>query len=544
MPRSATRVAASAALFLFLCFAVSMAAYAQEPDPYKAAQRTQTAGKQLAAEGLSSIRGNRVLCQNGTAGDFPCSKTDLISLVSVSDLAAGLSAEAEETNDIWGWTDPDTGSEYVLIGMNSGTSFVNITDALNPVVVGFLETHTNPSIWRDIKVYNNHAYIVSEAPGHGMQVFDLTQLRTATNLPVQFQETAHYDEYGDAHNIVINEDTGFAYVVGAGGGGTTCGGGLHMVDLSTPAAPAFAGCYADVATGRFGTGYSHDAQCVVYNGPDAAYTGQEICIGSNETAISIADVTDKSNPVFVSRASYPQAAYIHQGWLSEDHRYFFQDDELDELNGKTDFTKTIVWDLEDLDDPVVLTEYLATTPVIDHNMYVKGNLLFQSNYTAGLRIIDISDPANMVEVAYFDTHPGGDFVNFNGSWSNYPFFESGVIAVSSSAEGLFLVESEVVDKTTAVENDELPVRLTLATPYPNPFDKASTLTLTLDKSQHVKVEAYDLLGRQVALLYDGIVPAQSPQTITFDAGNLPGGKYIVRATGQDYSVSRVVTLIR
>lgn len=545
MPRSATRIAAQAALFLFLCFAVSTAAHAQDPDPYKAAQRAQTVEKQLASKQLtSSIRGNRIVCQSGMAGAYPCSETDLISFVNIDDLAAGLSAEANETNDIWGWTDPDTGSEYVLIGMNSGTSFVNITDPLNPVVVGFLATHSGSIIWRDIKVYNNHAFIVSEAVGHGMQVFDLTQLRTATNLPVQFEETAHYDEYSDAHNIVINEDTGFAYVVGAGGGGETCGGGLHMVDISTPTAPTFAGCYADSQTGIRGTGYSHDAQCVVYNGPDTDYVGQEICIGSNETAISIADVTDKSSPVFVSRGTYPQASYIHQGWLSEDHRYFFQDDELDERGNKTQFTKTIVWDLDDLDDPVVLTEYLASTSVIDHNMYTKGNLLFQSNYTAGLRILDISDPANMVEVAYFDTYPNGDPVTFNGSWSNYPYFESGVIAVSSSEAGLFLVESDVVDKTTAIENDELPVRLTLAAPYPNPFDEETTLTLTLDKAQRIKVEAYDLLGRQVALLFDDVVPAQSPQSITFNAGNLPGGKYIVRAVGQDYSVSRVVTLIR
>lgn len=540
MSRSATRVAAQAALFLFLV-AVFFASSVYAQDPYKTAQRkqAQTAGKQLA-----SIRGNKVACQNGAAGGYPCNKVDLISFLSVADLDAGIDGGALETNDIWGWLDPDTGEEYVLIGLDTGTSFVNIADPLNPVVVGFLSTHTKASVWRDIKVYKNHAFIVSEAPGHGMQVFDLTQLRAATQLPVQFQETAHYDEYGDAHNIVINEDTGFAYVVGAGGGGTTCGGGLHMVDIRTPASPTFAGCYADSSTGRFGTGYSHDAQCVVYNGPDAAYTGKEICIGSNETAISIADVTDKSNPAFISRGSYPQVSYVHQGWLSEDHRYFFQDDELDERNGKTAFTKTIVWDLEDLDDPVVLTEHLAATSVIDHNMYVKGHLLFQSNYTAGLRILDITDPANLVEVAYFDTYPSGDPASFFGSWSNYPYFDSGVIAISSIGEGLFLIESEVVNKTRAVENDELPVRLTLAAPYPNPFDKESRLVLTLDKAQHVKVEAFDLLGRQVALLFDGTVPAQSPQSIIFNAGNLPGGKYIIRAVGQDYSVSRVVTLIR
>ncbi len=478
-----------------------------------------------------------VACVNGIASGYACDAVDLKAFLSITEMGGSSSTEA---NDIWGWTDTSTGKEYALVGLSTGTAFVDVSDPVNPVHLGNLATHTNSSLWRDVKVFNDHAFIVSEASGHGMQVFDLTQLRSVSSPPATFSNTAHYSGFGNAHNIVINEGSGFAYGVGTG----TCGGGLHMVDITSPASPVFAGCYADSSTGRLGTGYSHDAQCVVYNGPDATYTGKEICIGSNETAISIADVTDKANPAFISRGSYPQASYVHQGWLSEDHRYFFQDDELDERNGKTAFTKTIVWDLEDLDDPVVLTEHLAATSVIDHNMYVKGHLLFQSNYTAGLRILDITDPANIAEVAYFDTYPSGDPASFLGSWSNYPYFDNGIIAVSSIGEGLFLIESEVVDKTTAIENDELPVRLTLAAPFPNPFDKESRLVLTLDKAQHVKVEAFDLLGRQVALLFDDTVPAQSPQSIIFNAGNLPGGKYIIRAVGQDYSVSRVVTLIR
>ena len=142
--------------------------------------------------------------------------------------------------------------------------------------------------WRDVKVYRNHAYVVADgALDHGMQVFDLTRLRDVANPPATFEPDALYEEIASAHNIVINEQTGFAYAVGANSGGETCGGGLHMIDIREPGQLQFAGCFTDSRTGRVGTGYSHDALCIVYDGPDREHAGKEICFGSNETALSI-----------------------------------------------------------------------------------------------------------------------------------------------------------------------------------------------------------------------------------------------------------------
>ena len=294
----------------------------------------------------------------------------------------------------------------------------------------------------DLKVYHDHTYVVADAAGqHGVQIFDLRQLRDVSGEPVTFEETGNYDRIASAHNIVINEETGFAYVVGARGGGDTCGGGLHMMDLrQAPANPTFAGCFSDPSTGRVSTGYSHDAQCIIYQGPDEEHQGKEICFGANETALSIADVSDKDNPVALSQAAYPNVGYAHQGWLSEDHRYFFMGDELDEVFGLAPQTRTLVWDVEDLDDPVLATEYLAETSATDHNLYIRGRYMYQSNYAAGLRVIDVSNPTAPVEVGYFDTVPfGEDAPGFSGSQSNYPFFASGVIVVTSQWEGMFLL---------------------------------------------------------------------------------------------------------
>ncbi len=391
--------------------------------------------------GYESMAGELIECEDNLAGDFPCKDVDMTSFVSMKDLGADRGIR---TNDLWGWEDPETGREYAIVGLSNQTSFVDVTDPYNPIYLGELDMPATAtmSVWRDMKVYKNHAYIVADGAGeHGIQIFDLTQLRNVTE-PVTFEETAHYSGIFSAHNIVINEETGFAYSVGSSAGGETCGGGLHMIDLREPAAPVFAGCFTDGSTGRGGTGYSHDAQCVVYHGPDTEHQGKEICVGSNETALSIADVTDKANPVSLSIADYPNVAYAHQGWFSEDQRYFYLNDELDEARNLVDGTRTLIWDLIDLDEPELAGEFIAETTETDHNMYVKGNLLYQSTTSAGLHILDISDPVHPFETAYFDTSPvGGRGV----SWSNYPYFKSGAIVVTGGYYGLFILKKKEVD---------------------------------------------------------------------------------------------------
>ena len=394
----------------------------------------------------ASISGDPVKCDDGSAANHPCKNVDLISYVTTQDLGA---PRGIVTNDVWGWTDSETGKEYALVGRTDATSFIDISDPGNPIVLGTLQrTEGSPvSVWRDMKVYKDHAFIVADGAGaHGMQIFDLTQLRNVENPPVEFEETARYDEIYSAHNIVINEETGFAYTVGNRSGGETCAGGSHMINIQDPTNPVFAGCFAHVETGRQGTGYTHDAQCVVYGGPDDRYTGREICFGANETAVSIADVTDKENPIAISTGNYPNPGYTHQGWLSDDHRYLFVNDELDEINGGTDGTRTLIWDVAELDDPILVNQHVSENKSSDHNLYIRGNYMYQSNYQSGLRIIDVSDVENPVEVGYFDTvNWGEDKPGFGGSWSNYPFFESGVIIVTSAEEGVFFVKRSDVD---------------------------------------------------------------------------------------------------
>ena len=392
-------------------------------------------------KGFEALSGELIPCEEDEAAGFACKGIGITSFLPVQEIGG---TRGVRTNDIWGWVDPETGKEYALVGRTNGTSFVDVSDPYHPVYIGDLPMTpgSQSSVWRDVKVYKDHAYVVADGAGqHGMQVLDLSLLRDVQSPPVTFEPTYYYDQIASAHNIVINEETGYAYAVGSSSGGITCGGGLHIINIENPQKPTFTGCFADDKTGRRNTGYTHDAQCVIYSGPDTEHQGKEICFGSNETALSIADVTDKGNPTAISMASYPKVAYTHQGWLTEDQRYFYMNDELDEVNDLVEGTRTLIWDVQDLDDPVLIKEHIAETKSIDHNLYIKGNLMYQSNYDAGLRILDISDPANPVEVAYFDTTP---YEGGGGSWSNYPYFESGTIIVTSRTEGLFLLRKEDV----------------------------------------------------------------------------------------------------
>lgn len=369
---------------------------------------------------------NLVPCENGMAGIYPCSGFDLLGRIGLATF------NAASGNDVWGWTDATTGREYVLMGLDNGTAFVDITDTENLIYLGKLPTATVSSAWRDIKVYQDHAFIGAEANGHGMQVFDLTRLRQVSNPPVQFTADFRYTGFGNSHNIVVNEITGFAYAVGTSRG-DAFNGGAHFIDISDPKNPVAAGGYGD-------SGYTHDAQVVTYNGPDADYSGREIFIGANENQVVLADVTDKNNPVTITAITYPNLGYTHQGWFTEDQRYFILGDELDELNDGF-ASRTLVFDFEDLDNPIPHTTYLGPTSAIDHNGYVRDQEFYLANYTAGVRILDISDISNqtLTEVGYFDSFPSSNTAQFNGVWSVYPYFDSGKVAISDINSGLFII---------------------------------------------------------------------------------------------------------
>lgn len=378
---------------------------------------------------LDSIANSAPPNVGGGGGPFNSSKIDLLQNLPLDAIGAGQGNVLG--SDLWGWTDPLTGKEYALMGLTNATSFVDISDPTDSKYLGQLLTQTGNTSWRDIKTYANHAYIVSDFnDNHGMQIFDLTQLRTANpDNPTNFSATALYTGVDSAHNVVINEETGFAYIVGS----NRANGGLHVVNIQNPTNP--------VEAGNFGAdGYTHDAQVVNYIGPDNDHTGKEIAFCCNEDTLTVVDCTNKSNMFQLSRTGYPETGYTHQCWLTEDHRYLFLGDELDEssFGGRT---RILVWDCLDLDNPVLVGTYLGETNSIDHNIYVHEDKVYVANYASGLRVLQIN-PGNILgleEIAFIDTFMSDNDADFDGCWTSYPFFESGTVIISDRQNGLFMV---------------------------------------------------------------------------------------------------------
>jgi len=327
-------------------------------------------------------------------------------------------------NDCWGYVSP-SGREYAIMGLEGGFGFVEITNPTNPQIVDTVSGPT--SLWHDVKVIGDIAYGVSEG-GSGVQVMDLSDI---DNGNVTLVRNWTSGGYATTHNIVANEDAGTLWICGANIGN----GGLIKLDISNPTLPQFDGGWTEM--------YVHDAQVVTWEG--GAYDGRELAFcasgfsgGFSETALRIVDVTDTSNPQTISTLFYPNAAYAHQVWLSSDRKYIYLNDELDE-GDTVAVTTTRVINVEDPANPVFEGTYTTGKAAIDHNLYVDDAVAYQANYRSGLRVFDALDPANPVEIAYFDTFPGSDAASFNGAWSSYPFFPSGNIVVSDIERGLFVL---------------------------------------------------------------------------------------------------------
>jgi len=399
------------------------------------------------------------LCINGFAGDYPCDKIDQTAMMPLAMF------EAANANDVWGWTNPETGREFVALGLDNKTAFIDITSPQYPIYIGYLPTQTIASLWRDIKVLNGYAVVVAEAPLHGMQIFDMRRLESVSfeDTPVVFDTDAYYNGFGNAHNIVIDVASKFAYAVGS----NTFGGRLHIVNLLNPLNPFYAGS-ADQDQ------YTHDAQVVVYNGPDVQYQGRQICVASNQENIAIFDVTSKTNVILISTQTYENVGYTHQAWLTEDHRYLLVNDETDELAtnslGEIPNTRTIIFDVQNLNNPMVIGEYFHGNTAIDHNLYIRDNLVYFSNYTSGLRMADVNDVAQgqLNYFGFFDVVPANDNTGFTGTWSNYPYFESGVVPTTSMYAGLHFLRPRLYNLPQTVikvcEGNEISAQIEINRP--------------------------------------------------------------------------------
>ncbi|HVS19814.1 MAG TPA: choice-of-anchor B family protein, partial [Planctomycetota bacterium] len=359
--------------------------------------------------------GPRDVLNSTSPAAFPASGVTLLSWMTLSELLGGKNG-----NSLTGYVSP-SGTEYALMGTHSGTAFVDVSDPGAPELV--VHVPGPPSLWRDVRTYQQHAYMVSEG-GSGIQVVDMTNLDAGS-----VTQLANVLDGGTetTHTLFVDEVSGFLYRSGGGNNG------LRIYSLANPAAPQLVGQWNDR--------YTHEVTVVPYtSGP---WAGKQIAFscggfngGFNSTGLSILDVTDKNSIQVLKHVSYPGAAYCHQGWPSKDLKYFYINDELDE-NG-SNFTNTKVIDITSLTNPVVKQPFTNQSTAIGHNLYVEDDRIYEANYTSGLRVFDNTNPLQPVEVAWFDTWPEDDDAKFNGLWNVYPYLPSGIVLGSDIDKGLFV----------------------------------------------------------------------------------------------------------
>lgn len=437
-------------------------------------------------------------------GPFPDTENmTLLSQLTPGEMGAVNPRSGVLLNDIWGWTSPN-GEDYALVGTGDGMSIVRVTDPVNPVFIGIMPTAEPDdfaNLWGDVGVYNvgnddefsGYAYYTTEAEGVGIHILSLNQLDSLGPAPdpnYQIPPDAVFDGggYNSAHNVYVNQETGYAYVVGVElvGDETACDDepfhpsrfNTLILDLEPdPLNPDIVACLAD-----FG---EHDIYVVNYHGPDADYRNREIAFvfdGRDKDAPSrsglrqddtpgeivggtteIWDVTDKDNIQVISSFTVPGICFSHQGWTSSNrHEFLLINDELDELrdaedeNGffRTNFCGTdappmtttnpgiYVVNIQDLDAPFFQERFAVASPGDnDHNFIRRGNKLFWAVYNAGTRVVKMKQKKGVLqleEIARLDSEPRQP-PEFNGQWGIFPFEDSDTIVASDIVNGLMVM---------------------------------------------------------------------------------------------------------
>lgn len=384
-------------------------------------------------------------CVNGSAAGFACNNIDLLAHVARS----GISAAPSSALDIWGFVDLNTHREYALVGVSNGTAVFDVTDPEAPVEIGFVDGQR--ASWRDIKVYQlfdsvadrwrAYAYVTTDGASDGLFVIDLS------GLPHSIRRINYTSDFSNAHNVFLtNTDygTGLALpgqapaLIAAGSGVDS--GQFRSYNLVNPTAPAFEARAA-------AAGYMHDAAALRISDQRSAQCANatatcNVLVDFNEDRLEFWDVTNSSAPSLLSRADrYANTGYVHSGWPTEDQQFVFAHDEGDETVGGL-ATTVRVFSLADLTNPTLVGSFTGPTNAIDHNGFVRGNRYYMSNYSRGLTVLDISNPAAPIEAGFFDTYGANDNAVFAGAWGAYPYFHSGTVAVSDINSGLYLLRDQ------------------------------------------------------------------------------------------------------
>ncbi len=429
-------------------------------------------------------------------------------------------------SNIWGYVD-NQGNEYALLGHDQGMSIIDITNPAAPTEIDMIPGPTGLGIiWREIKVWQDYAYVVSEhtspTTNTGIQIIDLSGLPSSASLVTNYRWPNVTESTARSHTISI-DDQGFLYISGGTSTASTGGvqSGVRVFSLADPENPS--------PVSFWNPWYVHDTQ--IRNNIAFAHN---IFEGGQ---IDIYDVTDRSNPQQIHTLTYPNG-FSHQSWFTEDNNYMFT---CNEINGQpiNVWDISVLWDSDPNNDDMI--SQVTTIPVastsIAHEIYIKGNFGYISHYEEGVKVADVSDPANPVIVGTYDT---------SDAWGVHAFFPSDNFVVSDINDGLYVFRFDLL--TNVSDEPQTIANFQLEQNFPNPFNPSTTIRYQLEKNVPVKLSVFDVLGRTIKTLVNEAQGAGSYE-VNWDATDNNGqavssGVYLYKLEAGDFSDSKTMNLIR
>ncbi|MCI0450179.1 MAG: choice-of-anchor B family protein [Chlorobi bacterium] len=416
----------------------------------------------------------------------------------------------------WGYVAPN-GREYAILGCNTGTAFIDITDTNNIQEVAFISGVT--SGWREMKVFSNYAYVVSEGTNSRLQIMNLQNLPASVTLA----NTYSYTGYTRTHSI--SQSGQYLYL---NGGNNTSGGsnagGVTIIDLTgSPVNPT--------KRGSWSSQYVHD--CRIVN--DTIYAAN---IYNPPGTISVINAINKDALSTVASWQNNPNPFPHNCDLPPDRRYIYTTDETSSPNGKLK-----VWNKSNLSNVTLVTTWQPTgiTTAIVHNVEINGNIAVVAHYTAGIRVLDISNPTSPQEIGWYDTYPSSNSSSFSGCWGVF-MFPSGKIIGSDMSGGLFVIK--LTNPPVGINNNQnTPSAFSLKQNYPNPFNPSTTIEYSIPRNSFVTIRVFDALGKQVGLIADEFKYAGNYK-INYDAGKLASGIYYYSIIADGYKETRKMILIK
>jgi choice-of-anchor B domain-containing protein len=449
----------------------------------------------------------------------------LLVTIGVLLLAGGVRAQSPPENVVllshldrgesysgnWGYTSPG-GVELAISGTRTGTSFIDATDPSNAYELTFIPGPN--SGWREMATYGEYCYIVTEAEGASLQIVSLTDPLSPT-----LARTLNPPElpYTTAHEIKADPETGLLYVCGTNDGVSQTG--LIILDLNAdPLNPTLRGTWTDY--------YAHDLSLL---------DGKAYVAAISNDLIVVLDVSQPGTPPIIGEWTYPSPIAPHNTWPTADGSFLVTTDE-------TSGGHLRMWDIRNLAQPVQTGEWISPNGAVVHNAYLRGNLCYMSHYADGLRVVDVSDPFNLVPVGWYD-------MNSPGAWGCWCFAADPTIAyITDIGSGTYILR--YIPESSGVPGPPAgsPTRPVLLGNFPNPFHPATTIGLRLVEPGPVTLRIYDASGRLTRTLVDRVLAA-GEQSVIWDGRDdaqtrAASGVYYYRLEAPGLAESRSMLLAR